>query len=255
MMRRLVMAAVLLLAAGRAAAQSAPASRPAAEGLPDLSAISSPQNLPSMLAVVTILAVAPAVAILATCFTRVVVVLGLLRQAMTTQQVPPNQVLMGLAFLITIVAMSPVLGQVNSQAWSPYAAGKISPGEAVEAGTPIVRGFLIRQIANAGNDRDTLVFLDKDLRAKSDLTWADVPTPALIASYTLSELKVAFLIGVRFFLPFVIVDLLVATVLTSMGMIMLPPVLVSLPLKLLLFVLADGWNLVIGTLMRGLQVT
>jgi flagellar biosynthesis protein FliP len=253
MRRGLVITATLLLSAGWAMAQSAPATRPAA-GLPEVSA---PQNLSGALnwaAVLTVLAVAPAVAILATCFTRIIVVLGLLRQAMTTQQVPPNQVLMGLAFLITIVAMSPVLGQVHSQAWGPYAAGRISAGEALEAGSPIVRGFLIQQITNAGNDRDALVFLDKDLRAKPDLTWADVPTTALIASYALSELKVGFLIGVRFFLPFIIVDLLVATVLTSMGMIMLPPVLISLPLKLLLFVLADGWNLVIGTLMKGLQV-
>ena len=255
MMRGTVIAAALLLAAGLAtAADAGPATREAPSVIQELS---GPQNLSGALnwaAVLTVLAVAPAIAILATCFTRVVVVLGLLRQAMTTQQVPPNQVLLGLSLLITVVAMSPVLSALHSQAWSPYSSGRLTAAQAVEAGTPIVRGFLIQQIKNAGNDRDVLLFLDKAARERADLAWADVPTPALLAGYVVSELKVAFLIGVRFFLPFIIVDMLVATILTSMGMLMLPPVLISLPLKLLLFVLADGWNLVIGTLMRGLQL-
>jgi flagellar biosynthesis protein FliP len=252
MTRWAAMAMVLLLWAGGALAQEAPASRPSPPGASDLSRPPELSVALNWVPVITLLAVAPAIAILATCFTRVVVVLGLLRQAMTTQQVPPNQVLLGLAFLITIVAMSPVLGQLYTQAWVPYSTGKLTAAQTLDVGTPIIRGFLIQQIKNAGNDRDVLLFLDKAARDKADLAWGDVPTPSLIAAYTVSELKVAFLIGVRFFLPFVIVDMLVAAVLTSMGMLMLPPVLISLPLKLLLFVLADGWTLVIGTLMKGL---
>jgi flagellar biosynthesis protein FliP len=236
-------------------AAPAAATRPAS---PNMADFAGPQGLSGALnwaAILTVLAVAPAVAILATCFTRVVVVLGLLRQAMTTQQVPPNQVMLGLAFLVTVVAMSPVLGRLHAQAWGPYSAGRLSAEAAVEAGTPVVRGFLIEQVRKAGNDRDVMLFLDPAQRQRADLAWSDVPTPALLAGYVVSELKVAFLIGVRFFLPFVIVDMLVATILTSMGMLMLPPVLISLPLKLLLFVLADGWHLVVGTLMNGLAVT
>jgi flagellar biosynthetic protein FliP len=248
------MAVVLLLCAGAAPAQDGATTRPASGGAADLSRPPELSSALNWVPVLTVLAVAPAVAILATCFTRVVVVLGLLRQAMTTQQVPPNQVLLGLAFLITIVAMSPVLGPIYTQAWVPYSAGKLTAAQTIDTGAPIIRGFLIQQIKNAGNDRDVLLFLDKAARDKADLAWGDVPTPSLIAAYTVSELKVAFLIGVRFFLPFVIVDMLVAAVLTSMGMLMLPPVLISLPLKLLLFVLADGWTLVIGTLMKGLQL-
>lgn len=256
----LLLALLLLPAASLSAAEpNAPATAPAgpsidvSKALPDFSNPQAASGALGWVALITILAVAPAVVILTTCFTRVVVVLGLLRQGFSTPQIPPNQVLLGLSLVITFVVMSPVLGQIHEQAWAPYAAGKLPAAEAAGAGEKTIRAFMIQQVERAGNGRDMYLFLRKDLREKADLAWLDVPTPSLIAGYVVSELKVAFLIGVRIFLPFVIVDMLVATVLASMGMLMLPPVLVSLPLKLLLFVLADGWNLVIGTLMKGLQ--
>ncbi|HUT60464.1 MAG TPA: flagellar type III secretion system pore protein FliP [Phycisphaerae bacterium] len=253
MIKRLVIVSgVLALAAAVAVAADAPASQPAGALSLRVDNPESIRGAASWVVVVTVLAVAPAIAVLATCFTRVAVVLGLLRQALTTHQVPPNQVLLGLSLLITFVVMTPVLSGVHADAVGPYMAGKIDAMGAVGAGKPHVRGFMIRQIEAAGNDEDVFLFIPKDLRAREDLKWADVPTPSLIAGYVISELKVAFMIGLRVFLPFVIVDMLVATVLTSMGMLMLPPVLISLPLKLLLFVLADGWHLVAGTLLTSL---
>jgi len=131
----------------------------------------------------------------------------------------------------------------------PYLAGRLSGREALAAGEGRVREFMIRQIEAGGNTADVYLFLGSGAESK-DLTWGDVPTVAMVPAFVVSELKVAFLMGFRIYLPFLIVDMLVATVLTSMGMLMLPPVLISLPFKLLLFVLADGWHLVVGTLMR-----
>jgi flagellar biosynthetic protein FliP len=203
------------------------------------------------LALITALAVAPAVAVMVTCFTRIVVVLGLLRQALATQQLPPNQVLFGLALLMTVVVMAPVYSDVHRDAISPYLGGQMDQAAAVAAGETHMRAFMIRQIEAGGNDRDVYPFLADDLAARDDLTWGDVPTLSLIPAFVISELKIAFTIGFRIFLPFLIIDMLIASVLTSMGMLMVPPVLISLPFKLLLFVLADGWHLVVQTLMKG----
>ena len=204
------------------------------------------------LALITLLSVAPAVAVLVTSFTRIIVVLGLLRQALGTAQTPPNQVLFGLALLMTVAVMSPVGLEVHREAIGPYLAGERSAPQALAAAERPVRAFMIRQIDAAGNDADVRPFLPKELRGRwSEMTWGDVPTLSLLPGFVISELKVAFTIGFRIFLPFLIVDLLVASVLTSMGMLMLPPVLISLPFKLLLFVLADGWHLVVETLMAG----
>lgn len=207
-------------------------------------------SMPAMITWITMGLVAT-VALLATCFTRVIVVLGLLKQAIGAQQ-PPPQVVLAMSLLITVVVMAPVYTQVYSQAIEPYSAGKLDMSSAVSAGEGPVRAFMIRQIESTANRGDVRLFLPKELAQKDDLAWSEVATPALVAGFVVSELKIAFIIGVQIFLPFVVIDLLVATILTSMGMLMLPPVLISLPLKLLMFVLADGWHRVIGTLMQSL---
>lgn len=199
--------------------------------------------------VATVVSVAPAVAVLMTSFTRIVVVLGILRQALATPQLPPNQVLFGLSLLMTVVVMAPVLQSVHARAIEPLLEGEIEPSEALSAGETPLRRFMFDQLHAAGNTSSIYVFLDEETASRPDLRERDVPTLSLLPAFVLSELKVAFLMGLRIFLPFVMIDMLVGAILVSMGMIMLPPVLVALPLKLLVFVLADGWSLVAGTLM------
>ena len=243
---------VALLAASSVAQSPAPTTAPAGVGQMLLDAQKSvgPSGTVQALLAVTVLAVAPALAVMVTCFTRIIVVLGLLRQALGTQQLPPNQVLFGLALFMTLVVMAPVLQNVHRDAIAPYSSGSMTAAEAWDAGKGHLRGFMIRQVEAAGNTDDVTLFLDEAQAQRQDLTWRDVGTESLIPGFVVSELKTAFLIGFRIYLPFLIVDMLVASVLLSMGMLMLPPVLVSLPFKLLLFVLADGWHLVVGTLMQ-----
>ncbi len=201
-----------------------------------------------LLVLLTVLTLAPAILIMVTCFTRIIVVLGLLRQALATQQLPPNQVLVGLALFMTMFVMAPTWQKVNSDALQPYLDGQIDQPTALARGAAPVRAFMIRQIEAAGNEDDVYMFLD--YRKLEGVTkWSQVPTSVLIPSFVISELKVAFIMGFRIYLPFLIIDLVIASVLISMGMLMLPPVLISLPFKLLLFVLVNGWHLVVGTLL------
>ncbi|MCK4602363.1 MAG: flagellar type III secretion system pore protein FliP [Phycisphaerae bacterium] len=229
-----------------------PTTAPASEAikLPDIEAPGGVSAAIKWVAIVTLVSLAPAIVVMVTSFTRIIVVLGLLRQALGSHQFPPNQVLFGLALLMTLVVMSPVYSLVHRDAIGPYMHGEITQASALSAGTEHVREFMKNQIKAAGNNKDVGLFLDDAAARKQDLTWGDVPTPSLIAAFAVSELKVAFTMGFRILLPFLVIDMLVASVLVSMGMLMLPPVLISLPFKLLLFVLADGWHLVIGTLMR-----
>lgn len=231
---------------------SQPTSFPSELGklLPDAESPGGFSTTLKWVAVITVISLVPAVLVMVTCFTRIIVVLGLLRQALATQQIPPNQILFGLALFMTVVVMMPVYRGVQRDAIAPYAAGRMTQAEAFRAGEANVRKFMIRQIEGENNQDDVYLFLDEDLAGRDDLKWSDVPTVSLIPAFVVSELKIAFYLGFRIFLPFVIVDMLVASVLVSMGMLMVPPVLVSLPFKLLLFVLADGWHLVVGTLMH-----
>ncbi len=241
--------------AAQAPATTAPRTAPAtpADLVRLLPETETPQGLVDTVkwvVLVTILSLAPAILVMITSFTRIIVVLSLLRQAIAAQNVPPNQVLFGLALLMTVTVMAPVWQSVYSDSVSPYLAGDIDRGQAVEVGEKHVRKFMIRQIEAGGNTDDVFLFLPKtDAATVEQLTWGEVPTISLVPAFVVSELKIAFYMGFRIFLPFVIVDILVGAVLVSMGMLMLPPVLVSLPFKLLLFVLADGWRLVVGTLM------
>lgn len=201
----------------------------------------------------TVLSLAPAVLLMTTSFVRIVVVLGLLRQAMGTQQLPPSQVLTSIALFMTIMIMTPVWRQVYDEAIEPYTApgSQMSMAEAWEAGVRPVRRFMSTQIEAAQNREDIWLFY-RYYRTEGPLpkTYDEVPLQVLIPAYMLSELKVAFLIGFQIYLPFLILDIVVSSVAISMGMLMLPPAMISLPFKLLLFVLVDGWRLVVGMLLE-----
>ncbi|MCD4823716.1 MAG: flagellar type III secretion system pore protein FliP [Phycisphaerae bacterium] len=219
------------------------------ESLPNVETPEGTASLIKWIVIATVLSLAPALAVMVTSFTRIIVVLGLLRQALATPQLPPNQILFGLALLMTLVVMAPVAQDIYADAVEPWMDGKVTQDQAVTACESRVRKFMIRQLEAGGNTDSVYIFLNEETAAKEKLAWKDVPTFSLIPAFVLGELKIAFMIGLRIFLPFVIIDMLVGSVLVSMGMLMLPPVLISLPFKLLMFVLADGWTLVAGTLM------
>lgn len=201
-----------------------------------------------ILALLTVLSLAPAFFIMVTSFTRVVIVLSFLRQAIGTQQVPPNQILISLALFITVFVMAPVGEAVYSQALQPLLAEQISYEEAWTKGIQPIRSFMLKQV----RDKDLELFIQLSKLPKPK-TVDQVPIHVVIPAYILSELRVAFQIGFLIYIPFLIVDMVVASILMSMGMMLLPPAVISLPFKLILFVLADGWNLVVGSLVKSFQ--
>jgi flagellar biosynthesis protein FliP len=215
----------------------------------------SPEGLTSSLQIMlllTVLSLAPAVLLMTTCYVRIIIVLGLLRQAIGLQSLPPSQVMTSVALFMTMFVMAPVWMRVYDDAVVPYTdpAIAMSMEEAFDAGAAPIRDFMSRQIDVAGNHDDVHLFygyMDPDGPLPS--TFDDVPLRVLLPAYILSELKTAFLMGFQIYLPFLIVDLVVASVTISMGMLMLPPAVISLPFKLLLFVLVDGWRLVVQMLM------
>lgn len=216
----------------------------------------SPEGLTSALQVMlllTVLSLAPAVLLMTTSFVRVLVVLGLLRQALGTQQLPPSQVLTSLALFISLAVMAPVWKQSYEEGVAPYVNHQIGLQEAWDRGSAPIRRFMSMQIERTGNSDDVWLFLDYAAPDTQPTTYDDVPLAALLPAFMLSELKTSFLIGFQIYLPFLILDMVVSSVLISMGMLMLPPVLISLPFKLLLFVLVDGWRLVVGMLMESFQ--
>jgi len=216
-----------------------------------------PESLGStlgMMLLLTVISLAPALLMMTTCFVRIVVVLGLLRQALGTQQLPPSQVMTSIALFMTLLIMWPVWNQVYTEAIVPYTAKELTLEEAWQAGVQPVRRFMSAQIERTGNSNDVWLFckyLPEGTTAPTN--YDEVPLPALLPAFMLSELKTAFLIGFQIYLPFVVLDLVVASVTISMGMLMLPPMLISLPLKLLLFVLVDGWHLVVGMLLESFE--
>ena len=216
----------------------------------------SPEGLSATIQVMlllTVLSLAPAILLMTTCFVRIVVVLSLLRQAIGTQQLPPSQVITALSLFLTLLIMTPVWRQVYDQAIHPYTNEEISLEQAWTAGVAPIRQFMSMQIDRCGNGDDVWLFLRYVPGQSTPATYDDVPLQALLPAFMLSELKTAFLIGFRIYLPFLIVDMVIASVMVSMGMLMLPPVIISLPFKLLLFVLLDGWQLVVGMLMESFQ--
>jgi flagellar biosynthetic protein FliP len=254
--------AISFIATDRALAQEA-ANAPARLELPQSllagpESWTSPEGLGSTIQVMLLVAVmslAPAVLLMTTCFVRVVVVLSLLRQALGTQQLPPNQVMTSIALFLTLLIMAPVWKDAYDQAVVPYTNRQIDLDQAWTAGCKPVRRFMSLQIEKTGNSDDVRLFLDymPGSDAKNYQYYEDVPLAALVPAFMLSELKTSFLIGFQIYLPFLILDMVIASVLVSMGMMMLPPVLVSLPFKLMLFVLVDGWHLIVGMLLSSFQ--
>ena len=200
-----------------------------------------------ILIMLTILSLAPSILIMVTSFTRIVVVFHFLRTALGTQTTPPNQVIVGLALFITIAIMSPVFTELNTKAIKPYTAGKIKQEQAIEKGLSPLREFMLKQT----REKDLKLFMDLNKKSADDIKdYDDIPITIVIPAFIISELRAAFIIGFLIYLPFIVIDMVVASTLMSMGMMMLPPTTISLPFKLLLFVLADGWNLVIGQLVN-----
>lgn len=242
----IVIPAVLALAGSVAAA-------PEPISLPNLSlsiggTAGNPQGMATVIQIVlllTVLTLAPAILLLMTSFTRLVIVFSLLRQAIGVQQAPPNQVIIGLSLFLTFFIMSPVLNTINRDALQPYMAGNMTQEVAFNKALEPLRGFMMKNT----REKDLEMFLRLS-GSDTPATKADIPTLALIPAFVTSELKTAFQIGFLIYLPFLVIDMVVASVLMSMGMMMLPPVMISLPFKLMLFVLVDGWYLLVGSLVQ-----
>lgn len=193
----------------------------------------------------TVLTLAPAILIMMTSFTRIIIVLSFLRQAIGVQQMPPNQLLVGLALFLTFFVMGPSFTEMNTKGIQPYIAGKISQDKAIDETLAPLRKFMFNQ--TRPQDLSLFVRLGKIATPK---TLADVPTMVLVPAFVISELKTSFQIGFIIFLPFLVIDMVTASVLMAMGMMMMPPAVVSLPLKIMLFVLVDGWSLIIGSMVN-----
>jgi flagellar biosynthetic protein FliP len=198
--------------------------------------------------VISFLSLLPAILVMFTSFTRIVVVLSFLRQAIGSQQIPPNPVIIGLSLFLTLFVMYPTVSAVNRDSIAPYMQKQISLVEAARRAEEPVKTFMLRQT----REKDIALFLSLG-KEKSPASPKDLSMRVVVPAFAISELKTAFQIGFLLFLPFLIIDMVVASVLLSMGMMMLPPVMVSMPFKLLLFVLVDGWNLVVGSVVRSFQ--
>lgn len=205
-------------------------------------------NTVLIILMLTIGSVAPSILLLMTSFTRFIIVLALTRNAIGVQTIPPSQVLVGLAIFLTIFAMGPVFSAINDDAVQPLLQGEIGQAEALEAGYEPLREFMLAQT----RPEDLRLFVDMANQEKPESD-EDIAATTLIPAYVISEMRTAFVIGFMIFVPFLVIDLIVAAVLMSMGMVMLPPVFISLPLKLLLFVLVDGWALLIGSVVESVQ--
>lgn len=204
-----------------------------------------------LLALLTVLSLAPSIVIMMTSFTRIVIVLGFVRNALGTPQLPPNQVLVGIALFLTMFVMGPTLAQINDTAVQPLMDKKIDEKTALTRAELPVRDFMFDQMSDDSTEIDLFMDMAGEPPPK---TRADVPTRVLIPSFVLSELKKAFEIGFLIFVPFLIIDIVIASTVMSMGMVMLPPTVISLPFKILLFVLVDGWSLVAESLVRGFNM-
>ena len=248
LLRVLALGFILLCGAFFAAAQTAPA-LPA----PPVAPVVTPETLKAaggslpvqIVVLLTLLSFIPAILISTTCFTRLIVVFHFLRQALGTQEAPGNQTLLGLSLFMTMFVMAPVFQSINTEALQPMLAGQITQTEAITKALVPLRGYMLKHT----REHDLALFL-RISKSPRPNTPDDVPTVALIPAYMISELKTAFQIGFVLFIPFLVIDMAVASVLLSMGMMQLPPVVVSMPFKLLLFVMVDGWYLIVGSLVK-----
>jgi flagellar biosynthetic protein FliP len=245
---RLVLIAlgILLIAAAGVQAADLPASPLFSIQMPQGDDPAQTSVVMQIFLLLTVLSLAPAILIMLTSFTRIAIVLSVLRQAIGTQSMPPNQVIIGLALFLTFFVMSPVWQKVQQEALDPYLESRIGQQQALELAMAPVREFMFKQT----REKDLAMMMEVAKAARPQ-SMADVPTSVLIPSFIISELKTAFQMAFMLYVPFLIIDMVVASVLLSMGMMMLPPVMISLPFKLMLFVLADGWHLIVGSLVKG----
>jgi flagellar biosynthetic protein FliP len=217
----------------------------------DIAPATSPKDVAlslQILFLLSILTLAPSIILMTTAFTRVVIVLDFVKRALSLQQMPPNQVIVGLSLFLTFFIMAPTLTEMNDKALQPYLRGQISNQQFYDRGIVPLREFMFKQT----REKDMALFV-KLSKIEQPKNKNDIPTYCLIPAFMLSELKIAFEIGVFLFLPFIVIDMIIASVLMAMGMIMLPPIMVSLPFKLILFVLVDGWNLLVYELVRSFR--
>jgi flagellar biosynthetic protein FliP len=198
-----------------------------------------------LLLLLTVLSLAPSILILMTCFTRIIIVLSFVRTSLATQQMPPNQVLIGLALFLTFFIMAPTFSEINNQALTPLFNEEIGLEEAYDKASLPLKEFMSKHT----RQKDLALFLDYAKMEKPESV-EDIPLTALVPAFAISEIKTAFQIGFMIFIPFLVIDMVVASILMSMGMMMLPPVMISLPFKILLFVLVDGWYLVVKSLLQ-----
>ena len=255
----LPVAALMLLwiAADATLSWAAPVASPAAPALPipainmAVGASQSPQDVVltlQLVALITVLSMAPAILLMLTSFTRILVVLGFIRSALGLQQTPPNQVIASLALFLTFFTMTPVWTEIYSKSLTPYMQGTLPAAVAWERTVQPMRQFMFKQTRE--KELSLMIRLSGEERPKNQ---QDVKTMTLIPAYVLSELKTAFQMGIVLYIPFIVVDMIVASILMSMGMMMLPPSMISLPFKILLFVMADGWNLVVASLVTSFK--
>ncbi|MCL2743667.1 MAG: flagellar type III secretion system pore protein FliP [Planctomycetaceae bacterium] len=226
--------------------------------LPGIEILRTPGGLTStiqIMVILTVITISPSILIMTTCYIRILVVLAVLRQGIGTNQLPPSQVITALSLFLTLLIMTPVWSEVYTEAVLPFSQKEIGLEPAFERGQRPIRQFMAEQIMRCNNTDDVLVFLRyiKDYEAPEIMTWRNVPWRALLPAFMLSELKTAFLIGFQIYLPFLVLDMVIASVMVSMGMMMLPPVIISLPFKLMLFVLMDGWRLVVVMLLESFE--
>lgn len=236
---------ILGIAAGEIRAQQPPLLPNIRIGLEPADKPEQVSVLLQVLLLMTVLSLAPAILIMMTSFIRLSIVFSLLRQALGTQQMPPNQILLGLALLLTFFIMTPVYNEIDKEALKPYLAEEISQPEALNRALKPIRAFMLKQTRK----KDISLFLEIS-KSEKPKTLEEIPTIVLISAFSISELKTAFQIGFVIYIPFLVIDMVVASVLLSMGMMMLPPFMVSLPFKLMLFVLIDGWYLLIGSMVK-----
>jgi flagellar biosynthetic protein FliP len=245
--RALLVVGMVVLSPLAAFAEAATGTGGVTLAVPESISIDGRSSALDMLGLLTILAVAPSILLMSTCFTRFVIVLAFVRQAIGVQHMPPNQVLIGLALFLTAFVMAPIADEVVTVAYDPYVAGELSAREALDNAVDPMRRFMLSQT------REDDLALFAELSKTGPVEDLDqLPLTTLLPSFLVSELRTAFEIGFVIFLPFLIIDLVVSSLLISMGMIVLPPIVVSLPFKIMLFVLVDGWNLILGSLVQGL---
>lgn len=249
----LLVASITVLAAGIAYAAPEDGAATTEEGSPGnvLDALLSGDNATTIqiIALLTILSLAPSILIMLTGFTRIIIILSFIRNAIGMQQMPPNQVMVGLALFITFLVMAPTWDRINEEAYKPYISGQIEASEALETVMDPIRDFMLKQTYKS----DLEFFIDQAKLEEELQDVADVPTHVLIPAFIISEIKQAFQIGFFIYIPFIVVDMVVASVLMSMGMMMLPPTVISLPFKVLLFIIVDGWRLTIGAIIGSFQ--